>query len=119
MSRLWLQAMSGLHEEAVLERSARPWARRAIRKLDRYGPYADYAAWAEWLGTWMERYAGGCAHAEWKALGDRCKAMLYSLMCAMVDSPGAVCHECGFICGEAVCVECKLRRTQEERPCPA
>lgn len=63
----------------------RPWEKRAEELFEAEGPYADYAAWWEWLtGKLAEDGSPECL--------DECdeidKATIYAIMCDLADGNG-------------------------------
>lgn len=72
-----------------LDTSRRPWAKRAEELAAKEGPYADYAAWEEWITAQLESfYPVETCDRTLEAFQDMAiieRVAFYSLMCDLAD----------------------------------
>ncbi len=68
-----------------LKTGIRPWEKRAEELFESEGPYADYAAWDEWL---VSRLASDDATELFDGFGEIDKAVIYAIMCDLADGSG-------------------------------
>jgi len=73
----------------LVEARKRPWAKRAEELFEREGPYADYAAWCEWLEEALCRTdLGRDMHEVLTESTTTEMTALYALMCDLADATG-------------------------------